>query len=208
MYTLYWNPGSASMTAHGALEEAGAKYDLKFVDMDNKEHQGAAYLKLNPLGKVPALVVDGGQVLTESAAIALHIADRHPDAKLAPALGDLARGHCYQWLLVIAASLQSAMLRYYYPDRITADAAGTKGVSDKAMEEVAALWGNIDAHLGANGPYLLGKQFSVADIFAYVLSTWQQSCPDTYERFPNVKRLADLVAARPAMKRVIEQNKA
>ena len=76
------------------------------------------------------------------------------------------------------------------------------------MEDVAALWGKIDAHLGANGPYLLGKQFSVADIFAYVMSTWQQCCPNTYERFPNVKRLADLVAARPAMKRVIEQNKA
>ena len=208
MYTLYWNPGSASMTAHGALEEAGAKYDLKLVDMDNKEHQSAAYLKLNPLGKIPVLVIDGKDVLTESAAIALYIADRHPEAKLAPAPGELARGQCYQWLLVIAASLQAAMLRYYYPDRITADATGTTGVADKAMEDIAALWGKIDAHLGANGPYMLGKQFSVVDIFAYVMSTWQQCCPDTYARFPNVKRLADLVAARPAMRRVIEQNKA
>jgi glutathione S-transferase len=60
--------------------------------------------------------------------------------------------------------------------------------------------------LAAHGPYLLGDRFSAADIFAHMLSTWQQACPDTYERFPHVKRLADLVAARPAMQRVIQKH--
>ena len=76
----------------------------------------------------------------------------------------------------------------------------------KATEEIATLWGRIDQHLKVNGPYLLGDRFSAADIFAYVLSTWQQCCPGTYERFPSVKRLADLVAVRPAMQRVIQKN--
>ena len=74
------------------------------------------------------------------------------------------------------------------------------------MEEIASLWGRIDQHLAAHGPYLLGERFCAADISAHMLSTWQQCCPNTYERFPNVKRLADLVAARPAMQRVIQKN--
>ncbi|HEX6119273.1 MAG TPA: glutathione S-transferase family protein, partial [Dongiaceae bacterium] len=63
-----------------------------------------------------------------------------------------------------------------------------------------------DRHLEASGPFLLGERFSAADIFAYMLSTWQQSCPDAYQRFPSLKRLVDKVAARPAMERVIRKN--
>ncbi|HEY3146188.1 MAG TPA: glutathione S-transferase family protein [Dongiaceae bacterium] len=206
MYTLYWSPGSASMTPHGALEEAGARYELTLVNTDEGAHRDAAYLKLNPNGKVPTLVVNGTFVMFESAAMTMLIADRHPQARLAPGPDELARGHFYQWITHLTNSVQPAMLRYYYPDRSTADAGGTDAVTAKATEEIATLWGRIDQHLAANGPYLLGDRFSGADIFAYMLSTWQQCCPNTYERFPNLKRLADLVAARPAMQRVIQKN--
>ena len=206
MYTLYWSPGSAAMAPHGVLEEAGAKYELKLTSVDEGAQRDPAYLKLNPNGKVPTLVVDGSFVMFESAAIAMFIADRHPAAKLAPGPDEMARGHFYQWLIHLTNSVQPAMLRYYYPDRHTADAGGTAAVAQKAMEEIAALWGRIDQHLAANGPYLLGDRFSAADIFAHMLSLWQQCCPNTYERFPHLKRLADLVAARPAMQRVIQKN--
>jgi glutathione S-transferase len=208
MYTLYWSPGSASMAPHGALEEAGAEYELKLVNTDAGAQRDPAYLKLNPNGKVPTLVVDGTFVLFESAAMAAFIADRHPQAQLAPRPDALARGHFYQWLTHLTNSVQPAMLRYYYPERHTTDASGHEAVQAKAMEEVAALWERIDRHLAANGPFLLGERFSAADIFAYMLSTWQQCCPGTYERFPSLKRLADRVAARPAMQRVIRQNAA
>jgi glutathione S-transferase len=206
MYTLYWSPGSASMAPHGALEEAGAGYELKLVNTDAGAQRDPSYLKLNPNGKVPTLVVDGSFVLFESAAMAAFIADRHPQAKLAPGLDELARGHFYQWLTHLTNSVQPAMLRYYYPERHTADANGHEAVKAMATEEIAGLWGRIDRHLAANGPFLLGERFSAADIFAYMLSTWQQCCPGTYERFPSLKRLADRVAARPAMQRVIRQN--
>ncbi|HET6159686.1 MAG TPA: glutathione S-transferase family protein [Dongiaceae bacterium] len=206
MYTLYWSPGSASMAPHSALEEAGARYELKLVSVDDGAHRDPAYLTLNPNGKVPTLVVDGTFVMFESAAMTMFVADRHPEAKLAPGPDELARGHFYQWLTHLTNSLQPAMLRYYYPDRTIA--GGAEAVTAKATEEIAILWGRMDQHLKANGPYLLGERFSAADIFAYMLSTWQQCCPNTYERFPSLKRLADLVAARPAMQRVIQKNAA
>jgi glutathione S-transferase len=206
MYLLYWSPGSASMAPHGALEEAGAKYELKLVSVDDGAHRDPAYLKLNPNAKVPTLVVDGTFVMFESAAMAMFIADRHREARLAPGPDEMARGHFYQWLIHLTNSVQPAMLRYYYPERNTADEGGHEAVKAKAMEEIASLWGRIDQHLASHGPYLLGERFCAADIFAHMLSGWQQCCPNTYERFPHLKRLADLVAARPAMQRVIQKN--
>lgn len=207
MYTLYWSPNSASQTPHGVLEEVGAKYELRLTSVDAGAHRDPAYLKLNPHGKVPTLVVDGSYILFEASAISMFVADRHPEAKLAPAPGDMARGHYYQWMTHLTNSLQPAMLRFYYPDRIT-DAKGEDAVKEKALEEVAALWDRIDQHLKSGGPYLLGAQFSAADILAHTLSTWQGACPGVYDRFPHVRRLADLVAARPAMQRVLKLNEA
>jgi glutathione S-transferase len=206
MYLLYWSPGSASMAPHGALEESGAKYELTLVNTDEGAHRDPSYLKLNPNAKVPTLVADGTFVMFESAAMAMFIADRHPHARLAPGPDEMARGHFYQWLIHLTNSMQPAMLRFYYPERHTADEGGHEAVKSKAMEEIASLWGRIDQHLAAHGPYLLGERFCAADISAHMLSTWQQCCPNTYGRFPNVKRLADLVAARPAMQRVIQKN--
>jgi glutathione S-transferase len=208
MYTLYWSPSSASMAPHCCLEEAGAAYALKPVDLGKGEHRKPEYLALNPAGTVPVLQIEGGFVMTESAAMCMLIADRHPAANLAPKTGELARGHFYMWLLHLSNTLQPAMLRYYYPDRHTAAPDGSDAVIAKAREEVATLWGRIDAHLKLKGPYLLGDRFSAADIFCTMLSTWQDCCPETYRRFPSVKRLADLVMARPAIARVAAVNQA
>jgi glutathione S-transferase len=206
MYTLYWSPGSASMAPHCCLEEAGAAYTLKPVDIGKGEHQTPEYLALNPSGKVPTLIVDGSFTMSESAAMCLLIADRHPAAQLAPATNELARGHFYQWLTHLTNTLQPAMLRYYYPARHTTGAV--EPLTESAREEIAAAWGRIDAHLRHNGPYLLGARYSAADIFCTMLSLWQECCPDTYGRFPAVKRLADLVLARPAIARIAAQNQA
>ena len=208
MYTLYWSPGSASMAPHGCLEEAGVPYTLKLVDTAKGQHQKADYLALNPKGKVPTLVLDTGDVLTESAAICMLIGDRHPDSGLAPVLGDPRRGHYYAWLTHLTNTLQPAMLEFYYPDRHTTSANGTEAVAAKARETIAGIWQYVDAHLAAKGPYLLGDRFSAADIFCHMLSTWQDCCPETYRRFPSVKRLADLVLARPAIARIAAANQA
>jgi glutathione S-transferase len=208
MYTLYWSPSSASMAPHCCLEEAGIPYALKRVDMGKGEHQSPEYLKLNPAGKIPTLTAENGFLMTESAAICMLIADRHPEAKLAPAVNDLERGRFYMWLMHLSNTLQPAILRFYYSDRYTSAADGAKAVVEKACEEVTTLWQRIEDHLKAKGPYLLGDRFSAADIFCYMLSTWQDPCPNTYARFPSVKRLADLVSARPAIAKIAKANEA
>ena len=90
MYTLYYSPGTASMVVHLALLEIGAPYRLELVDLDNDAQHSPAYLKLNPHGVVPALMIDG-KPMTESAALLMMLAERHPEAHLAPAMGTRER---------------------------------------------------------------------------------------------------------------------
>ena len=123
--------------------------ELTLVNTDAGAQRDPAYLKLNPNAKVPTLVVDGKFVMFRSAAMAMFIADRHPQAKLAPGPDEMARGHFYQWLIHLTNSVQPAMLRYYYPERHTADEGGHEAVTAKAMEEIASLWGRIDQHLAS-----------------------------------------------------------
>jgi glutathione S-transferase len=204
MYTLYYSPGAASVAVHGLLEELGVSYKTELVDTANNEHQGAAYLTLNPTGKIPAMRLETGDVISESAALCLFLADRHPQGGMSPAVDDPKRGAFLQWLMYLTNTLQPADLRFYYSDRYTSAAGDAAAVKEAAQTEIATCWTRIDTHLAAHGPYLLGDRYSVADIFCHMLSTWQDSSPNLYERYPHVKKLADLVAARPAIQRMIQ----
>jgi glutathione S-transferase len=206
MYSLYWGPGSAALAPQIMLEEIGAKHELKLIETSKDQHKTAEYLKLNPNGKIPTLVVDGKQVIFESAAICMYLADRHPEAKLAPAINDPARGLYYQWLAHLTNTLQPTYLAYYYPDRMTDDAKGAGAVQSRAKTELAQIWGRIDKALGEKGPYLLGDRYSACDAYLFMLSTWQDPLPDLYGRFKNVKRCADLLRARPAVQRILPAN--
>jgi glutathione S-transferase len=206
MYTLYYSPGSASTVVQGVLEELGVPYKAELVDMSAGAHQSAAYLKLNPTGKIPALGLENGDVISESAALCLFLADRHPQGGMAPSVDDPKRGTFLQWLMYLTNTLQPADLRFYYSERYTSAAGDLAGIKEAAQTEVATCWARIDTHLAAHGPYLLGDRYSVADIFCYMLSSWQECCPTLNDRFPHVKKLADLVIARPAIQRMLKAN--
>jgi glutathione S-transferase len=207
MYTLYYSPGSASMAPHGVLEESGAAYALARIDMAANKHKDAAYLKLNPHGRVPTLVVDGRQPIYESAAICLFIADRHPNAGLAPAVTDLARGLYFQWMAYLTNTLQAECLLFFYPERNTTNPAHAPEVKAQAEAEIMSIWGKLD-HALATGPYLLGERFTAADVYLHMLYSWMEPPMQMDARYPNVARCAGLVAARPAIMRVLSQNQA
>lgn len=207
MYTLYYSPGSASLAPHAVLEEIAAPYSLKAVDISSDKPRDPEYLKLNPHGRVPTLVIDGKQAIYEAAAICMFLADRHPDAGLAPTVGDPARGLYYQWVTYLTNTLQAVCLLYFYPERNTANPDHTAEVKARAEAEIIAIWGKLDQALVA-GPYLLGDRFSAADIYLQMLYSWMDPSMAIDARYRNVKRCADLVAARPAIKRMMQQNAA
>lgn len=203
MYTLYYSPGAASMAAHALMEELGVPYRLELVDTSKGQHQDATYLTLNPSGRVPAMRLESGEVISESAGLCIYLADKHPQGGMAPGVDDPKRGAYLQWLMFLTNTVQPADLRFYYADRYTTS-GDLDCIKQAAQDELATAWARIDAHLAAHGPYLLGDRYSAADIFCHMLSTWQESSPRLYERFAHVKKLADLVAARPAVQHMLK----
>jgi len=206
MYTLHWNQGSASLVAHMALEETGVPYKLTLVDMDKGEHKTPEYLKLNPNGKVPALALDGGGVMFETNAIAMYLADRHPQSGLAPAVADPDRAVYTQWMFHLTNSIQPLYLLFYYPERHTTNAGHHEEIKTKAMEQIGEAWDRVERSLAAKGPYMLGERFSAADLPVVMLSNWQQAQPEMLTKRPKLRRLVELVSARPAVKRVLVEN--
>jgi len=203
MYRLFCTWKSAAMAPHIALEEIGAPYELVHIDFDKPWPED--YLRLNPHRKVPTLVDERGAVFYQSAAILLHLADRHPEGRLAPPPGSAARGHLYQTLFFMAEMLQPSYLMHFYPERHTSDPAGFPAVDAKATEWIADLWGRIDAMLEA-GPYFFGPAFSVADIYMIMLATWNRPQHPSLRGFPTVWRALEAGLARPAVARVFAHN--
>jgi glutathione S-transferase len=206
MYTLYWNQGSASLVAHIALEEARVPYSLKLVDMEKGEHKSPEYLRINPNGKVPALLIDGKRIMFETSAIAMYVADRHPGSGLAPSIDDPARGLYTQWMFHLTNTIQPLYLLFYYPERHTTNPEHAAEIKAKAMEQIGEAWDRVERVLAAGGPFMIGESFSAADLPVLMLSHWRQAQPDILDRRENLRRLVELVSLRPAVRRVLEQN--
>ena len=157
MYQLYYYPGNANLAPHILLEEIGADYELVLVDRNKSEHKSPAYLKLNPTGRIPVLV-DGGLVLYETAAICLHLADRHAGAGLAPALGSNERAEFYKLLVYLTNTVQAELILYFYPERLADDEAAAAQIKTHAESRVGGMLDLIEATLAAGtGPFLLGR---------------------------------------------------
>jgi glutathione S-transferase len=200
MYTLYYAPGTASMVVHLVLLEIGAPHELRRVDLEAGAQRDPAYLRLNPGGHVPTLLIDG-EPYAEAAALALLLGERHPEAGLAPAPGAPLRPAYLQWMLYLANTLQPAFRWWFYPDAAEGDVAVVK---DNARRRIEAVWDRLDAHLGAHGPHLLGDALSVADLYGTMLMRWSRNMPRPATGWPHLGALAARIKARPSWKRLYE----
>jgi len=198
MYTLYYMPGAASFAVHWLLIEAGAPHELVRLDGEALEHKRPEYLRLNPNGMVPTLIVDGAPVY-ECAALLLLLAERHPEARLAPPLGTPARALYYQWMLHLANTMQPAFRCWFYPGE-PAGEAHAEAVKARARERIEGGWDRLDAHLAARGPHIAGAQLSAADFLAVMLARWSRNMPRPATGWPAIARLVALFKARPSFR--------
>lgn len=151
---LHYHPFTRAANVVWMLEEVGVPYELQFVDLKNAAHRSDEFRRVNPMGKLPTLI-DGDTVVTESAAIALYLADRYAYGTLAPKVDDKARGTYLRWSL--------------YAPSVIEPAAYARG-SNWDYRPAQAGWGryedvmdSIERAIG-DGPYLLGERFTMADV--------------------------------------------
>ena len=197
--TFYHNPMSRGRITHWMLEEVGAPYEIKVVDMEKKEHKSPEYLAVNPMGKVPA-IVHRGTVVTESAAICTYLADAFPAAGLAPALDDPERGAYLRWMFFSSGCLEAAIV-----DRL---------FERPAPSRPAALgYGNFEDTVNTlekaltPGPYILGDRFSAADVYTGAAIGWGLSMKALEPR-PVFMQYLGRLTTRPAYQRFTAQNEA
>jgi glutathione S-transferase len=154
MMQLYWSPRTRSFTALWLMEETGQPYERVLTDLSSGAQKTADYLAINPMGKVPALK-DGDATLAESAAICAYVAERYPQAKLAPPVGDPLRAKFLYWLFFMPGCIEPAMVQISTKIEINPFAAG--------WGDATRVFDVLDNAL-AKGPWILGEHFSAADV--------------------------------------------
>jgi glutathione S-transferase len=133
----------------------------------------------------------------------LLLAERHPQAALAPAPGTSERATWLQWIVHFANTLQPAYRQWFYPQDFAA-AEHEKESKEFARRRIEAVWDRLAAHLAAHGPYILGERFSAVDLYATMLMRWSRNMPKSATAWPALAALATAVKARPSWKRLYE----
>ena len=205
MMQLHYFPGNASMTPHMLLEELGVPHQLVLVDRANNGQRSPAYLALNPNGKIPVLA-DGELVLYETAAIVLHLADTHPQARLAPAVGTAERAVFYKWLMWLSNTLQAEMPLYFYSDRWADTPEGAAALKRHAETHIAGMVDQLEAELAKHGgPWFLGAKHSVLDPYVLMLCRWTRGMARPARTLPHLGPYLQRLLARPAVQRAYAQ---
>ena len=195
---LYYTPGACSLSPHIALLEAGLPYDLVKVDLRAKKlENGDDYLKVNPKGQVPALVLDNGELLTEGPVIVQIIADKAAGKNLAPPRDSAERYKLQEWLNYITGELHKNFGPMFSP---------VLGDDAKAFfkERVMGKFKYLEGAL-AGRDYLMGKQFTVADGYLFTILTWADRMKFDMSAMPNLMAYKARIAARPTVKEALSK---
>jgi glutathione S-transferase len=198
VYKLYGRPNAGSLALQIVLEEIGAPYELSWVGKAPAEAE--AFRKINPTGRIPALVLPDGTSVFESAAILIHLTGAHPDANLAPAAGTSAHARFLQWVVFLSANVYECALRLYYSDRYsTVGAAAAPEIKERAAADYVR---HLELIHGALSPYLLGETFSAADPYLHMLAGWYDGdVAALHARLPKLARHAALLRERASTRK-------
>lgn len=197
MLTLYYAPGTCALATHIALEEAGAEYDTVRVDFSRTEQRGTDYLKINPKGRVPALVTEHG-VLTETPALLIYVAERYSNEGLAPLddAFDLARAQAFNSYL--CSTVHVAHAHRVRGHRWADDPAAIEDMKRKVPQTVGAAFQLIEDGM-LEGPFVLGERFSVCDAYLFTLAQWLEADGVDLNRLPRVIEHRGRIAGREAV---------
>lgn len=201
MLTLYYAPGACSMAAHIVLEESGEKYEPRIVDLANGEQRTEAYLKVNPQGRVPALRVDGDEVITENTAILPYLGKRF---SLWPS-DPLAEARALSLIGFFAASVHAAHAHIGRPERYTTDASAYPKIKEAGLNSFHGYLQQIDRMLADR--QWLGDEYSVLDPYGFVFYTWGIRRELPMSELRHYGAFKDRMLARPAVQRVVADEK-
>ncbi len=189
---LYYTPGACSLAAHIALREVNCDFGLVEVDLASKKTVGGDdFLVINPKGYVPALKLDDGQILTEDQVILQYIADRKPEAGLAPAFGTMERYRLMEWLAFIATEIHKGFGPFWNPNT-------PEATKQNALVVLSRRFAYVNGRL-ADGPWLMGSRYTVADAYLFTVLGWSAIHNVDISPWPHLTAYLAKVAERSAV---------
>lgn len=201
--TLYYAPHTCALASHIALEQAGAQYQTRRVDFSQNEQRSPAYLQVNPKGRVPALVTERG-ILTETPALLLFIAQRFPEAKLAPFEDPFALAQVQAFNSYLCSTVHVAHAHRMRGTRWTDDPQALLALQRKVPQTVGDCFTLIEREM-LQGPWVMGETFSISDIYLFTLAQWLEADGVDPARFPKVADLRRRMSESPIVKKVIAE---
>lgn len=194
---LYFSPGACSLSPHIVLREAGFEFELERVDFRTKRTKsGVEFITINPSGYVPALLLDDGQVLTEGPAIIQYLADRKPEANLAPKNGTMKRYRLQEWLNFISTELHKSFTPLF-------NKAAPEEWKTLVREGLAVRLTHVAKQIEGK-PYIFGELFSVADAYLFTVLGWTKYVAVDLTAWPALVQFVERVGERRAVKAAIE----
>ncbi len=194
---LYFSPGACSLSPHIALRELGEKFDLVKVDTKTKQFDGGGdFWQVNGKGYVPVLELDDGTRLTEGPAIVQYLADRKPDAGLAPRAGTLERVRLQEWLNFVTSEIHKGFSPLFSPDT-------PEDYKPIARKRLGARFDWLSKQLDGR-QFLLGERFTVADGYLFTVLGWAPFVGMTLDDWPVLKEYRNRIATRPAVQQALK----
>lgn len=193
---LYFSPGACSLSPHIILHEAGLAHSTAKVDLRAKTtSEGKDYRTINPKGYVPALELDGGQVLTEGPAIVQYLADLAPGKNLAPANGTVERYQLQSWLNFIGTEIHKNYSPLFNPE-------SSDDVKRMALGNLAKRYDYLNQELGQR-EYVFGSSFTVADAYLFVVTNWAGMVKFDLARYPHIAAFQQRIGARESVQKAL-----
>ena len=201
MHKLFYAPGTCALAVHIALHEANAGHEAVRVDFATGQQRSAEYLAINPKGRVPALVTEAG-VLSETPALLTYVAQRFPQAQLAPLSDPFALARMQEFNSYLASTVHVA---HAHGRRASRWADAPEAIADmqrKVPQTMAECFGLIEQHY-LQGPWVLGDTYSVADAYLFTIAGWLEGDGVDMQQFPKVAAHFQRTAQRPAVAKAL-----
>lgn len=195
MYKLYGAQQSGSVATEAVLAEVGEDLEKIEIDTSKGDQFSETYTRINPRQQVPALELSDGEIITEGIAILMHIADTHPEAGLAPPCGTVERAQLNRWLSFFATNVYEGESRRIRASRYSTDPNGGQYVAEAARDYIARQYEVFEGFL-SDGPYYKGDQFTILDIYLWLLVQWWGDFEWLRKTCPRIYRLSQAVRKR------------
>lgn len=204
-FKLYYAPGTIALAAHIALEEAGADFQALPLDFSRDEQRSEAYLAINPKGRVPALITERG-VLTETPAVLTYIAQRYPQAQLAPLDDAFAFAELQAFMAYLSSTMHVATAHFRRGSRWADGEASFEDMRAKVPQNTRDCCSLIELEY-FNGPWVMGADYTIADPYLFTLTGWLGRFGIALSEFPKIAAHREAMQARAAVQRaLLEQN--